>query len=105
MPATECLQPSLVSFSIICGRTLSEEDVPITIHSVHTSISTPSFTTSLNGARHTGQLRNQSAVTGTSIARVFFITAGTFGAMSLYGYTTKRDLSKFGSFLINHPQF
>lgn len=38
--------------------------------------------------------------TGTSIARVFFITAGTFGAMSLYGYTTKRDLSKFGSFLI-----
>jgi hypothetical protein len=30
---------------------------------------------------------------------VFFITAGTFGAMSLYGYTTKRDLSQFGSFL------
>lgn len=38
--------------------------------------------------------------TGTSIARVFFITAGTFGAMSLYGYTTKRDLTEFGSFLI-----
>jgi hypothetical protein len=37
--------------------------------------------------------------TGTSIARVFFITAGTFGAMSLYGYTTKRDLAAFGSFL------
>ncbi|MEZ5865282.1 MAG: Bax inhibitor-1/YccA family protein [Geminicoccaceae bacterium] len=37
--------------------------------------------------------------TGASIARVFFITAATFGAMSLYGYTTKRDLSKFGSFL------
>jgi FtsH-binding integral membrane protein len=37
--------------------------------------------------------------TGTSIARVFFITAGTFGAMSLYGYTTQRDLSQFGSFL------
>jgi FtsH-binding integral membrane protein len=34
-----------------------------------------------------------------SIARVFFITAATFGAMSLYGYTTKRDLSKYGSFL------
>jgi uncharacterized protein len=34
-----------------------------------------------------------------SIARVFFITAGTFAAMSLYGYTTKRDLSQFGSFL------
>lgn len=37
--------------------------------------------------------------TGTSIARVFFITATTFGAMSLYGYTTRTDLSRFGSFL------
>src|SRR5438270_5455198 len=37
--------------------------------------------------------------TGTSVARVFFITAGTFGAMSLYGYTTQRDLSQFGAFL------
>jgi len=37
--------------------------------------------------------------TGSSIARVFFITAGTFAAMSLYGYTTRRDLSQFGSFL------
>ena len=37
--------------------------------------------------------------TGTSIARVFFITAGTFGAMSLYGYTTRRDLTGMGSFL------
>jgi hypothetical protein len=38
--------------------------------------------------------------TGTSIARVFFITAGTFAGMSLYGYTTKRDLTRFGSFLM-----
>ncbi len=37
--------------------------------------------------------------TQTSIARVFFITAGTFAAMSLYGYTTKKDLSGWGSFL------
>jgi uncharacterized protein len=37
--------------------------------------------------------------TGTSIARVFFISAATFAAMSLYGYTTRRDLSQFGSFL------
>lgn len=40
-----------------------------------------------------------AAYTGTSVARVFFITAGTFGAMSLYGYTTKRDLTGWGSFL------
>jgi hypothetical protein len=38
--------------------------------------------------------------TGTSIARAFFITAATFGAVSLYGYTTKTDLSRFSSFLI-----
>jgi uncharacterized protein len=38
--------------------------------------------------------------TGTSIARVFFITAATYGAMSLYGYTTRSDLSGFGSFLM-----
>ena len=37
--------------------------------------------------------------TGESIARVFFITAATFGAMSLYGCTTTRDLSGWGSFL------
>jgi FtsH-binding integral membrane protein len=37
--------------------------------------------------------------TGESIARVFFITAGTFAAMSFYGYTTRRDLSQFGAFL------
>jgi len=36
---------------------------------------------------------------GVSITRVFFITAGMFGAVSLYGYTTKRDLTGFGSFL------
>lgn len=39
------------------------------------------------------------AFTETSIARVFFITAGTFAGMSLYGYTTRRDLSQWGSFL------
>jgi FtsH-binding integral membrane protein len=39
------------------------------------------------------------AYTGTSIARVFFVTAATFGAMSLYGYTTKRDLAGVGMFL------
>jgi hypothetical protein len=38
--------------------------------------------------------------TGASITRVFFITAGTFAAMSAYGYSTKRDLSGFGSFLM-----
>ncbi len=38
--------------------------------------------------------------TGESVARVFFITAAAFGGLSLYGYTTKRDLSGMGSFLI-----
>jgi FtsH-binding integral membrane protein len=38
--------------------------------------------------------------TGASVAKVFFITAATFGGMSLWGYTTRRDLSGIGSFLI-----
>ena len=38
--------------------------------------------------------------THTSIVRVFFITAASFGALSLYGYTTKRDMTGIGSFLI-----
>lgn len=40
------------------------------------------------------------AYTGASITRVFFITAISFGGMSLYGYTTKKDLGPIGSFLI-----
>lgn len=38
--------------------------------------------------------------TGESIARTFFVTAAAFGALSLYGYTTKRDLSGVGSFMM-----
>ncbi len=38
--------------------------------------------------------------TQTSIVQTFFITAASFGALSLYGYTTRRDLSAMGSFLI-----
>lgn len=38
--------------------------------------------------------------TSASIASTFFVTAGTFGAMSLYGYTTKRDLTRVGSLLV-----
>lgn len=38
--------------------------------------------------------------THTSIAKTFFITAGTFGAMSIFGYTTRQDLSRWGSMLI-----
>lgn len=38
--------------------------------------------------------------TGTSIATTFFATAGAFAGLSLVGYTTKKDLSGFGSFLI-----
>jgi uncharacterized protein len=39
------------------------------------------------------------AYTDASLARAFLVTAGTFAAMSLYGYTTKRDLTAIGSFL------
>lgn len=38
--------------------------------------------------------------TGVSVARTFFVTAAAFGALSLFGYTTKRDLSAVGKFLL-----
>jgi FtsH-binding integral membrane protein len=38
--------------------------------------------------------------TGVSITRVFFISAASFGALSLWGYTTQRDLTGMGSFLM-----
>lgn len=40
------------------------------------------------------------AYTGVSVAQTFFISAAAFGALSLWGYTTKKDLSGFGTFLI-----
>ena len=39
------------------------------------------------------------AYSAAAITKTFFITAGTFGAMSVFGYTTRQDLSKFGAFL------
>jgi FtsH-binding integral membrane protein len=41
-----------------------------------------------------------AAYTGASVAQAFFISAGLFGGMSVYGTVTKRDLSSFGSFLM-----
>lgn len=38
--------------------------------------------------------------TGASIAQTFFVTAGAFAGLSLYGYTTKKDLTAFGTFLV-----
>ena len=40
------------------------------------------------------------AYTGASVTRIFLITAAMFGAMSIYGYTTKKDLTSMGSFMI-----
>lgn len=40
------------------------------------------------------------AYTGATLAKTFFITAGTFAAMSIYGFTTRQDLSKMGNILV-----
>lgn len=40
------------------------------------------------------------AYTGSSVSRIFLITAAMFGGMSIYGYSTKKDLSGMGSFMI-----
>lgn len=54
------------------------------------------FYSALNGVTFSGIF---IVYTAASIASTFFITAGTFGAMSFYGYTTKSDLTKWGSLL------
>jgi FtsH-binding integral membrane protein len=38
--------------------------------------------------------------TGTSVANAFFVTAAAFGGLSLYGYTTRRDLGPMGAFMV-----
>ncbi|MGH6794698.1 MAG: Bax inhibitor-1/YccA family protein, partial [Methylocella sp.] len=38
--------------------------------------------------------------TGTSVANAFFVTAAAFGGLSLYGYTTRRDLGQMGAFMV-----
>ena len=43
---------------------------------------------------------SSSSTRGGRIAQIFFVSAATFGALRLYGYTTKRDLSAMGSFLM-----
>lgn len=53
----------------------------------------------LFGADRTDAIEHFIAYTYSSIASTFVVTGGMFGAMSLYGYTTKRDLSGFGSML------
>jgi Integral membrane protein, interacts with FtsH len=67
---------------------------------------------SISAGLATGLFMIYSAVTGimlapifliytsSSLASVFAITAGTFGAMSIYGYSTKKDLSSWGSYLM-----
>ena len=40
------------------------------------------------------------AYTGASVTRIFLVTAATFGGMSIYGYTTRKDLTSMGSFMI-----
>ena len=44
--------------------------------------------------------RSSWSIPASSISRMFFISAASFGALSLYGYTTQRDLSPIGSFLM-----
>ena len=72
-----------------------EENGIIFLDNVSKSYSTGS--PALNGVTLSGIFL---VYTMTSIAQVFFITAGTFGAMALVGYTTKKDLTRFGGLLM-----
>ncbi len=71
----------------------------VRIHKMHPSTATGFFLgySALNGLTLSFIFL---AYTSVSIASTFFITAGMFGAMSFYGYTTKRDLTGVGQFLV-----
>ena len=104
MLSSESLMMALMSNSIIFwGLMIAELGVVLAISAAINKLSTPVATglfylySVLNGVTLTPIFL---IYTGSSIAYTFAITAVTFGVMSIVGYTTKQDLSKFGSFLI-----
>lgn len=80
--------PLLLVFAISAGINRFSESSVKTLFWVYTALMGVSLSTVL------------LAYTGVSVARTFFISAAAFGALSLWGYTTKKDLSGFGTFLI-----
>ena len=80
--------PLLLVFAISAGVSRFSESSIKTLFWAYTALMGVSLSTVL------------LAYTGVSVARTFFISAAAFGALSLWGYTTKKDLSGFGTFLI-----
>lgn len=89
---------SLVFYGLIIGQLLLVVAISGAINSLSASAASFMFFvySALNGATLSSILL---VYTQESVATVFFITAGTFGAMSAYGYFTKADLSKLSSIL------
>jgi FtsH-binding integral membrane protein len=82
------LSPLAIVFAMSFGQSRMSEGTLKTLFFVYAALMGASLSTIF------------LAYTATSIAQVFFATAAGFGALSLYGYTTQRDLSGLGTFLI-----
>lgn len=89
----------LVFFGLLIGELLLVIGLSAMIGRISASASTAIFMlyAALNGLTMAAIFL---VYTRSSIASTFFVTAGTFGAMSLYGYTTKRDLTTIGNLCV-----
>ncbi len=88
----------LIFFGLIIGELALVFSISARVHKMQASTATALFVlyAALNGATLSVIFL---AYTKSSIASTFFICAGTFVACSIYGWTTKRDLTSFGGFL------
>ena len=88
----------LIFFGLIIGELALVFSISARVHKMQASTATGLFVlyAALNGATLSVIFL---AYTKSSIASTFFICAGTFVACSIYGWTTKRDLTSFGGFL------
>jgi hypothetical protein len=98
IPAVAALVYSPLLWVLLIGELALVWILSATIHKMSGAMATGMFLvySGLNGLTLSFVFL---AYTSASIATTFFVTAGMFGAMSAYGYTTKRDLSGIGSFL------
>ena len=89
----------LIFFGLIIGELALVFSISARVHKMQASTATALFVlyAALNGATLSVVFL---AYTKSSIASTFFICAGTFVACSIYGWTTKRDLTSFGGFLV-----
>ena len=91
-------RPSMLLYGLFIGELIMVFYLAARVHKISAQAATGIFVgySALNGVTLSSILLYYTA---SSIAATFFVTAGMFGAMAVYGFVTKKDLSSWGSFL------